>query len=59
MKQRRRHTLTEAGFAGLFFTQRYRFLTIDQFARASGLARTSASRLFTKHALPGKRTENM
>ena len=36
-------TLTNASILGLFFIQRYRFLTIEQFARASGLKRSSAS----------------
>ena len=30
-------TLTNSAALGLFFIQRYRFLTIDQFARAGGL----------------------
>jgi hypothetical protein len=36
-------TLTERAVAGLFCVQRYRFLTIDQFARASGLHRITAA----------------
>src|SRR5918911_226505 len=36
-------TLTEEAAIGLFFIQRYRFLTIDQFARIAGLNRTTAS----------------
>src|SRR5512144_2986774 len=36
--------LTEGVVLGLFFVQRYRFLTIDQFARASGMHRDTASR---------------
>jgi Replication-relaxation len=36
-------TLTEEAAIGLFFIQRYRFLTIDQFARISSLNRTTAS----------------
>lgn len=31
-------SLSSAGFMGLFFIQRYRFLTINQFAKASGLS---------------------
>jgi hypothetical protein len=38
-----RVTLTTRASLGLFFIQRYRFLTIDQFARASGLNRNTAS----------------
>jgi Replication-relaxation len=38
-----RLTLTESTIAGLFFIQRYRFLTIDQFARAGGLHQSPAS----------------
>lgn len=36
-------TLTDGAILGLFFIQRYRFLTIDQFARAAGLNRSTAS----------------
>src|SRR3954449_2398827 len=36
--------LTDGAVLGLFFIQRYRFLTIDQFARASGMHRDTASR---------------
>src|SRR5688500_238251 len=36
-------TLTEAAAVGLFFIQRYRFLTIDQFARIASLNRSTAS----------------
>ena len=36
-------TLTEAAALGLFFIQRYRFLTIDQFARIANLNRSTAS----------------
>jgi Replication-relaxation len=36
-------TLTESTIAGLFFIQRYRFLTIDQFARAGGVHHSTAS----------------
>jgi hypothetical protein len=38
-----RLTLTESTIAGLFFIQRYRFLTIGQFARAGGLHHSTAS----------------
>jgi hypothetical protein len=49
-------TLTESAIAGFFFIQRYRFLTIDQFARATGLHRTTAAdqlRFFSRHELVG------
>src|ERR671933_2291415 len=36
-------TLTEGTILGLFFIQRYRFLTVDQFARAAGLKRETAA----------------
>ena len=36
--------LTEGLVLGLFFVQRYRFLTINQFARAAGMQRDNASR---------------
>jgi predicted ArsR family transcriptional regulator len=36
-------TLTDAAAFGLFFIQRYRFLTIDQFARIASLNRSTAS----------------
>jgi Replication-relaxation len=36
--------LTEGLVLGLIFVQRYRFLTIDQFARAAGMHRDTASR---------------
>ena len=36
-------TLTERAVAGLFCVQRYRFLTINQFAKASGLHRITAA----------------
>lgn len=42
-KRERGITLTESIILGLFFIQRYRFLTIDQYARVSGLKRASAS----------------
>jgi hypothetical protein len=35
-------TLTRETALGLFFIQRYRFLTIDQFARAAALNRSTA-----------------
>jgi hypothetical protein len=38
-------TLTPRALLGLFFIQRYRFLTIAQFARASGLSRHRAEDL--------------
>jgi DNA-binding IclR family transcriptional regulator len=36
-------TLTDASALGLFYIQRYRFLTIDQFARSAALNRSTAS----------------
>jgi hypothetical protein len=36
-------TLTEAAAFGLLFIQRYRYLTIDQFARIASLNRSTAS----------------
>jgi hypothetical protein len=36
-------TLTDRATLGLFFIQRYRFLTIDQFARVADLNRNTAS----------------
>ena len=36
-------TLPDSTVLGLFFIQRYRFLTIDQFARAADLNRSTAS----------------
>src|SRR5215212_9022630 len=36
--------LTDGAMLGLFFIQRYRFLTIEQFARASDMHRDTASR---------------
>jgi hypothetical protein len=47
-------TLTDGATLGLFFIQRYRFLTIDQFARAARLNRSTASdqlRMFERHGL--------
>jgi hypothetical protein len=49
-------TLTDPGTVGLFFIQRYRFLTIDQFARAAGLNPSTAGdqlRCFERHGLLG------
>ena len=43
MSQSVRLTLTESTISGLFFIQRYRFLTIGQFARAGGLHHSTAS----------------
>ena len=45
--------LTEGLVLGLFFVQRYRFLTIDQFARAAGLHRDTASRQLRNLELRG------
>jgi hypothetical protein len=47
-------TLTDQAILGLFFIQRYRFLTIDQFARAADLNRSTASdqlRFMERHGL--------
>jgi hypothetical protein len=47
-------TLTAQAAIGLFFIQRYRFLTIDQFARAGSLNRSTASdqlRFMERHGL--------
>src|SRR5215208_1867988 len=47
-------SLTEEATLGLFFIQRYRFLTIDQFARAAGLNRSTASdqlRMLERHGI--------
>jgi Replication-relaxation len=49
-------TLTEDAILGLFFMQRYRFLTVDQFARAAALNRNTAAhqlRNFERHGLLG------
>ena len=49
-------TLTDGATLGLFFIQRYRFLTIDQFARAAELKRSTASdqlRMLERHGLLG------
>jgi hypothetical protein len=43
MAQEKDPTLTEGTILGLFFIQRYRFLTVDQFARAAGLKRSTAA----------------
>lgn len=36
-------TLTDEATIGLFFIQRYRFLTVDQYARAAELNRSTAA----------------
>jgi hypothetical protein len=49
-------TLTEGATLGLFYIQRYRFLTIDQFARAAAMNRDTASkqlRKFERYGLLG------
>jgi hypothetical protein len=49
-------TLTRSTVLGLFFIQRYRFLTIDQFAKAAGMKRPAASeqlRALERHGLLG------
>jgi Replication-relaxation len=45
--------LTEGLVLGLFFVQRYRFLTINQFARAAGMQRDNASRQLRSLELRG------
>src|SRR2546421_13091604 len=48
--------LSASASLGLFSIQRYRFLTIDQFARVTGLHRTSAAdklRLLEQHGMLG------
>jgi hypothetical protein len=45
--------LTEGLVLGLFFVQRYRFLTINQFARAAGMHRDTASRQLRNLELRG------
>ena len=49
-------TLTEQALLGLFYIQRYRFLTISQFARAADYKRPNASaqlRILERHGLLG------
>jgi hypothetical protein len=49
-------TLTDGTTLGLFFIQRYRFLTIDQFTRAASLNRSTASdqlQMMERHGLLG------
>src|ERR687895_839069 len=49
-------TLSNNATLGLFYIQRYRFLTIDQFARAVALNRSTASdqlRMMERHGLLG------
>src|SRR2546423_1429264 len=56
MAERRGLTLTRSAVLGLVFIQRYRFLTIDQFARAAGMKRPAASvqlRELERHELLG------
>lgn len=56
MARERSLTLSAATILGLFFIQRYRFLTIDQFARAADLKRPAASdqlRMLERHGLLG------
>ena len=48
--------LTDSAAIGLFFIQRYRFLTIDQFTRAAGMKRPAASeqlRELERHGILG------
>jgi hypothetical protein len=49
-------TLTDEATLDLFFIQRYRFLTIDQFAQATEINRSTASdqlRIMERHGLLG------
>lgn len=49
-------TLTDSTTVGLFFIQRYRFLTIDQFARATEANRSTVGdqlRFFERHGMLG------
>ena len=49
-------TLTDNAALGLFFVQRYRFLTIDQFARSADMKRATASdqlRALERHGVLG------
>src|SRR4051812_33829052 len=49
-------TLTDGAILGLFYVQRYRFLTVDQFSRVSGLNRSTAGdqcRMFERHGVVG------
>jgi hypothetical protein len=48
-----RLTLTGLAVLGLFFIQRYRFLTITQFAKASGLSRHRAEDVLRSLELHG------
>jgi hypothetical protein len=41
-------TLTDSAILGLFFIQRYRFLTTDQFARAAAINRNTAAHLLRR-----------
>jgi hypothetical protein len=54
MERGRRFALTEQAVVGLFFIQRYRFLTIQQFRRVTGLNRSNTYRqlhLFEQHGI--------
>ena len=49
-------TLTDGATLGLFYVQRYRFLTVDQFARVTGLNRSTVDdqlRVFERHGVVG------
>src|SRR3954468_5733596 len=53
---RRELTLTDSAAVGLFYIQRYRFLTIDQFTRAASMKRPAASeqlRELERHGILG------
>jgi hypothetical protein len=43
MARGRGMSLADSTLLGLFFIQRYHFLTIEQFARAAGIKRAAAS----------------
>ncbi len=49
-------TVTDNTVLGLFYIQRYRFLTIDQFARAAAMNRSTTGdqlRMLERHGLLG------
>jgi hypothetical protein len=49
-------TLTDGAILGLFYVQRYRFLTVDQFSRVTGLNRSTAGdqcRMLERHGVVG------
>ena len=46
-------TLTNANLTGLFYVNRYRFLTIAQFAKVAGLSKRHAEDLLFTYARRG------